>query len=135
MIITSLLMLPPLGHSPSSWITHKENVPQPATRAKCGLVCTSTYAAGTIGLTCLANLRGARNNTFLVTHSITDFCDVALLMRSHSERTDHEAFELLFKLIGAYPLHHIEVFVQNTKHKTLHSLFNLSFYLNKILGI
>jgi hypothetical protein len=69
LIIISQLMFKLLGHRPSLWITHKENVPGPSAD---WWMQTTANAAGTNGLTCLPKHEGIRDNKFLVTHPMTD---------------------------------------------------------------
>jgi hypothetical protein len=68
-------MSPLLGHRPSLWITHKENGENPPRGpSACWWVLTTVNAAGINGFTCLPKHGGAFDNTFLVTHPMTDQC-------------------------------------------------------------
>jgi hypothetical protein len=69
-IIFSQLISSLLGHRPSLWITHKEKVPYPTTRAHYGWV--DANATGANSLTWLPKHGEPRDNKFLVTHPMTD---------------------------------------------------------------
>jgi hypothetical protein len=92
-IIISLLMSALLGTGlpyglPTSRTGHKP----PRGPSEDWWVLTITNTARTNGLTCLAKHGGARDNTFLVTHPLTDQCCLASAI---AEDIDHGAIKLL----------------------------------------
>jgi hypothetical protein len=65
-------MSPLLGHRPSLWITHMGTGHNPPRGLGAGWwVLTTANAAETNDLTSEAQTRGAQDNKFLVTHSMT----------------------------------------------------------------
>jgi hypothetical protein len=90
-IIISLLMSPLLAQMPSLWITYKKNHNPPRGPSAGWWVLTTANAAGTTGLTCLPKHGGARENKFLVTHTMTE----QRCLTSAIARTDHGVTELL----------------------------------------
>jgi hypothetical protein len=68
----SLLMSPLLAHRPSLWITHKENGPQPTTRAQCGLLGVNDCKYSRDQRLNVSSEARTRDNKFLVTHSMTN---------------------------------------------------------------
>jgi hypothetical protein len=68
--------VPTTGAQAFLWITHirKKGYNPPRGPSACWWVLMSAKAAGTNGLTCLPKSGGARDDKFLVTHSMTDQC-------------------------------------------------------------